>query len=291
MDNRYSHRRTCSPRYRRLLPCLVSSFSAVTLLQPLPPRYPGVNLFPSASLFLLLLLFFSFNPLGLLSPLLLSLFLSLPPSVPPPSPPPSPPSSTLCYTFFSPYLPLRSASFAPLARSEESPAKKKVLPCPDQREQGEACAASSLPHWLSIALFISHSLSQKHRHSFFLLLPPTCLASFSSSSAAAIFVSLKLGKKKEKEKGKAHTRLKCNDGTNKEEEEAKLCSQWHKREAERALETKSGNSAKALQTERGDGWKSVCVCVCVCWGGGVHRHTHSFTITHTYKQSAPDIDL
>lgn len=46
-------------------------------------------------------------------------------------------------------------------------------------------------------------------------------------------------------------------------------------EAERVLETKSGNSARALQTERGDGD--------VCAGGTTIRHTHSF--------SGTDIDL
>lgn len=65
----------------------------------------------------------------------------------------------------------------------------------------------------------------------------------------------------------------------KREEEAKLCSQWHKREAERALETKSRNSARALQTERGDGEVME------------NTDTPTHSPSHTYKQSAPDIDL
>ena len=175
MDNRYSHRRTCSPRYRRLLPCLVSSFSAVTLLQPLPPRYPGVNLFPSASLFLLLLLFFSFNPLGLLSPLLLSLFLSLPPCVSLSSSSSSSSSSTLCYTFFSPYLPLRSASFAPLARSEESPAKKKS-PAVSRSARAGGSMRSLFPPSLALhrSVYIPLSLS-KAPPLFFSSSPPHLL--------------------------------------------------------------------------------------------------------------------
>lgn len=52
-----------------------------------------------------------------------------------------------------------------------------------------------------------------------------------------------------------------------EEEEAKLCSQWHRREAERALETKSGNS-----TDRKMGWEK--------WG-----KTHAHPLIHHHTQT------
>ena len=177
MDNRYSHRRTCSPRYRRLLPCLVSSFSAVTLLQPLPSRYPGVNLFPSASLFLLLLLFF----------FLLILWGSFPPSPLPlsfPSPLRLPLLHLLLlllllYPLLHLFLSLSCSTVSFLCFARPGPKsllqKKKSPAVSRSARAGEACAASSLPHWLSIALFISHSLSQNHRHSFFAFSPPSHL--------------------------------------------------------------------------------------------------------------------
>ncbi len=153
-----------------------------------PPRWHCYSPFASAprgkSLPVCLLSLFSsspffYNPLGLLS-----LF---------PSPPPylslsSYSSSSFCYTFFSLCLPLRSASFAALARSEESPAKSCCVLLSASRE---ACAASSSLTG-SLSLSLHPTLSQKQHHSFSPLHSP-CLSIFSSSSSVtAIFVSSSL---------------------------------------------------------------------------------------------------
>lgn len=125
---------------------------------------------------------------------------------------------------FSPYLSMQLAPFASLTRSEESPTKscsvragKHGLPFPPSLPLHRSL---NPPHLLSQAmlLFFVHGLSP-----FWVSPPPP-----------RFLLS-----------------LKCSGGTNKErQKEAKLRSQWQEREAERVLETKSRNSASALQTER-----------------------------------------
>lgn len=132
---------------------------------------------------------------------------------------------------FSPYLSLRSPFFASLVPVWR--VSCKVLPCPSQCKQGSA-ASSSLtgsPSLTATAFFPPWT-------------PPVWVSSLPQLLLSVSLPLLSYG----------NTHLKCSGGTNKErQKEAKLCSQWHKREAERALETKSRNSARALQTERGDG--------------------------------------
>jgi len=152
----------------------------------------------------------------------------------------------LLHLFF-PLLPLQSASLAVLAWSEESPARS-------------CCARAGKHASLCTARFLS------------------CTLPVSLESPLYFVLSLLLCWNWKKGVKKKKRRRLPNGGTNKErqKEEAKLYSQWHKREAERVLETKSGNSTGALQTEWWD--REV--------GGNACTPTHSLSITyiHTHTQ-------
>lgn len=130
----------------------------------------------------------------------------------------------------------------------------------------------SFSYWLFITLIIPDTLSQKQCCALFPVLSLFVLSIFSPPSYLCLSFSClsETGKK-----GGASTPLKCSGRTKKEsqkeeeeeEEEAKLCSQWHRREAERALETKSGNS-----TDRKMGWEK--------WG-----KTHAHPLIHHHTQT------